>query len=92
MKMNFRCFWCDSDLFEGVNTNGETVPVQNLIDASETAKDYVCEWCGHLSTEPNPRGGDPEETVESLKEERDDIRLQLTQCEIELGDKTDEKA
>lgn len=75
-----RCYWCDGDRFEAINEAGEQKPIAELVDAGETAKDYVCSWCGHLVSEPNPRGGNPEETLESVKEELSDVRAQLEQC------------
>lgn len=81
-----RCYWCDSDGFEAINGNGETKKISEMVDLGQTPKDYVCSWCGHLASEPNPRGGDPEETIESLKEERDDVRAQLEQCLAERAD------
>lgn len=75
-----RCFWCDGDRFEGITDAGEQLPLTDPIWDSQEPKDWACSWCGHLVSEPNPRGGDPEETIESVKDERDDIRAQLEQC------------
>lgn len=75
-----RCYWCDCDRFQAVNSNGEYKEISEMVNIGETPKDYVCTWCGHLASEPNPRGGDPEETIESVKEELGDVRAQLEQC------------
>lgn len=82
-----RCYWCDGDKFKGLDGNGEEREISEMADSDETPKDYICSWCGHLVSEPNPRGGDPEETIESVKEERDDVRAQLEQC---LAERTDD--
>lgn len=74
-----RCFHCDSDAFKAVMENGEILEADKVQDVSKIV-DYQCVWCGHLVSEGNPRDGDPEETVESLKEERDEIRAQLEAC------------
>lgn len=82
-----RCYWCDGDRFKALDANGEIREIEEMVDAGTTPKDYICDWCSHLVSEPNPRGGDPKETLESVKEERDDIRAQLEQC---LGERTDD--
>lgn len=78
--MGFRCYWCDNDGFDGVNEAGEII-VQRERDRS--FKDYSCTFCGHLVSEGNPRAGDPKETIESLKAERDELRKDLNACEAE---------
>lgn len=84
-----RCYWCDSDRFKGVMPGGEVLSWEDYNKGLETdpkalAVDFECAWCGHLTSEPNPRAGNPEETLDSVKEERDDIRAQLEQCMAEL--------
>lgn len=78
--MGFRCWWCDCDAFEGIDDAGEVIELKN---GNEAFKDYSCVYCGHLVSEGNPRAGDPKETVESLKAERDELRKDLSQCEAE---------
>lgn len=84
--MSFRCYWCDGDRFEALVEGGVVLPLEEYFrglesNPSELAKDYICLWCHHKASEPNPRAGDPEETVESLKEERDELRAQLEACQ-----------
>lgn len=79
-----RCYWCDNDAYNGVSDSGDILPLPDMEKASKKPKDYACTWCGHLVSEPNPRAGDPKETIESLKEERDDIRAQLEAATAEL--------
>lgn len=81
-----RCYWCDNDSFMGVMESGELIDIKELIDKGLTPKDHACKWCGHLVSEPNPRAGDPEETLEAVKEERDEVRAQLEQC---LGERVE---
>lgn len=81
-----RCYWCDSDRFDGVMENGDVISLEQLELDKLEPKDYVCAHCGHLVSEENPRLGDPKETIESLKEERDDVRAQLEQC---LGERVE---
>lgn len=78
--MSFRCYWCDSDQFKGVNDLGEVLDLQTFDSKGLIPKDYVCAWCGHLVSEGDPRNGDPEETVDTVKDERDELRAQLEQC------------
>lgn len=83
--MSFRCYWCDYDRFDVLMDGGVVIPLEEYFKGLESnpkavAKDYVCKWCSHLASEPNPRSGDPEETVDSLKEERDELRQQLEAC------------
>lgn len=75
-----RCFWCDSDKFEAIIQGGSQVAVEALQEQDLTAVDYICLFCGHLVSEGNPRDGDPEETVDTVKDERDDLRTQLEAC------------
>lgn len=79
-----RCYWCDNDAFSPINSSGEVLTPQEADSDLKQAKDYACTHCGHLVSEPNPRGGNPEETLESVKEERDDYRAQLEQATAEL--------
>lgn len=77
--MGFRCYWCDADHFQGVQTDGSYMQLDLFQAKGDKPVDYICSWCGHLLSQGNPRAGDPEETVESLKLERDQIRKELTQ-------------
>lgn len=93
--MSIRCFWCDSDTFNPVMEDGNVLEIwkkdgqavlpgpEKLPEADFAAKDAECVWCGHLASEPNPRAGNPEETLESVKDERDEVRAQLEQCMAE---------
>lgn len=82
-----RCYWCDGDRFDGVMANGDVISLEQLELDKLEPKDYVCSHCGHLVSEENPRAGDPKETIESLKEERDEIRAELEAC---LGERVEE--
>lgn len=84
--MTFRCYWCDGDQFKGVTDTGEVLDLTEFDSSPLILKDHTCTWCGHLVSEGNPRDGDPEETIESLKEDRDEVRAQLEQC---LAERTD---
>lgn len=81
-----RCYWCGGDRFDGVMANGDVISLEQLELDKLEPKDYVCAHCGHLVSEEDPRSGDPEETLESVKEERDEVRLQLEQC---LGERVE---
>lgn len=78
-----RCYWCDNDKFDSILEGGEIIEYGTEIAEDAKVVDYRCDWCSHLVSEGNPRAGDPEETVETLKEERDDLRVQLEACQGE---------
>lgn len=75
-----RCYWCDGDKFLGLAESGELLELSEFDLRGLKLLDYVCSWCSHRVSEPNPRLGDPKETVESVKEERDELRVQLEAC------------
>ena len=75
-----RCYWCDNDLFNGVTVTGTV----EAIDPEVEYIDFTCTWCSHLLAEGNPRGGNPEETLESVKEELQQTRKELHEAEAEL--------
>jgi hypothetical protein len=81
-----RCYWCDGNEFNGVDDQGTIQELEYFDSKGIKPKDHICTWCGHLVSEGNPRDGDPEETLESVKEDRDECRQQL---EAALGERTE---
>lgn len=82
-----RCFWCDNDGWQFVGDDGVIYESPEKLPEDKKIVDYVCTHCAHQVSEGNPRAGDPEETVESLKEERDELRSKLTACESKVPDR-----